>query len=52
MCNVEVMVEQPQCTSIYEEPILINEPPSTIIDITYLIRDPDNHPQIWECLVN
>jgi hypothetical protein len=25
MCNVEVMVEQPQCALVYEEPVLINE---------------------------
>jgi hypothetical protein len=25
MCNVEVMVEQLQCASVYEEPALINE---------------------------
>ena len=27
MCNVEVMVEQPQCASVYEEPALTSEPP-------------------------
>jgi hypothetical protein len=46
MCNVEVMVEQPHCTSVYEEPELTSEPPLTKINIANLIRDPDNHPQI------
>ena len=52
MCNVEVMVEQPQCASVYEEPILINEQPFTRIDIAHLIRDPSNRPQIWKYSVN
>jgi hypothetical protein len=52
MCNVEVMVEQPQCASVYEEPALINEQPPTRIDIAHLIRDPSNRPQIWEYPVN
>jgi hypothetical protein len=46
MCNVEVMVQQPQCASVYEEPALINEQPPTKIDIAHLIRDPSNRPQI------
>jgi len=46
MCNVEVMVEQPQCASIYKESTLISEQPLTRIDITYLIRNSSNHPQI------
>ncbi|XP_052304992.1 uncharacterized protein LOC18095741 [Populus trichocarpa] len=52
MCNVEVMVEQPQCASVYEEPVLTSEPPPTRIDIAHLIRDPSNRPQIWEYPVN
>jgi hypothetical protein len=46
MCNVEVMVEQPQCASVYKEPALISEQPFTRIDIAHLIRDPSNRPQI------
>jgi len=47
MCNVEVMVEQPQCASIYKESVLItSEQPLTRIDIAHLIRDPSNHSQI------
>ena len=46
LCNVEVMVEQPQCASVYKEPALINEQPLTRIDIAHLIRDPSNRPQI------
>jgi hypothetical protein len=46
MCNVEVMVEQPQCASVYEKPALTSEPPPTRIDIAHLIRDPSNRPQI------
>ena len=46
MCNVEVMVEQPQCASVYKEPALISEQPLTRIDIAHLIRDPSNRPQI------
>jgi len=46
MCNVEVMVEQPQCASVYEEPALISEQPPTRIDIAHVIRDPSNRPQI------
>jgi hypothetical protein len=47
MCNVEVMVEQPQCTLIYKESALItSEQPLTRIDIARLIRDPSNHLQI------
>jgi len=42
--DVEVMVEQPQCASVYEEPALINEQPPTRIDIAHLIIDPSNHP--------
>jgi len=38
MCNVEVMVEQSQCASVYEEPALISEQPLTRIDIAHLIR--------------
>jgi hypothetical protein len=52
MCNVKVMVEQPQCASVYEEPALINEQPPPRIDIALLIRDPSNRPQIWEYPVN
>jgi hypothetical protein len=52
MCNVEVMVKQPQCASVYEEPTLSSEQPLTRIDIAHLIRDPSNRPQIWEYLVN
>jgi hypothetical protein len=33
MCNVEVMVEQPQCASVYKELVLIHEQPLTRIDI-------------------
>ena len=44
MCNVEVMVEQPQCVSGYKEPALISEQPLTRIDIAHLIRDPSNRP--------
>jgi hypothetical protein len=44
MCNVEVMIEQPQCASVYEEPALICEQPPTRIDIAHSIRDPSNHP--------
>ena len=44
--NVEVMVEQPLCASVYREPALISEQPLTRIDIAHLIRDPSNHPQI------
>jgi hypothetical protein len=43
---VEVMVEQPQCASVYKEPALITEQPLTRIDIAHLIRDPSNCPQI------
>jgi len=46
MCNVEVMVEQPQCASVYKEPVLISEQPLTRIDFAHLIRDPSNDPQI------
>jgi hypothetical protein len=46
MCNVEVMVEQPQCALIYKESALIGEQPLTRIDIAHLIRDPSNRPQI------
>jgi len=46
MCNVEVMVEQPQCASIYKKSELISEQPLTRIDIAHLIRNPSNHPQI------
>jgi len=42
MCNVEVMVEQPQSASVYKEPTLISEQPLTRIDIAHLIRDPSN----------
>jgi hypothetical protein len=42
MCNIEVMVEQPQCASIYKESALISEQPLTRIDIANLIRDPSN----------
>jgi len=51
-CNVEVMVEHPQCASVYEEPALTSEPPPPRIGIAHLIRDPSNRPQIWEYLVN
>jgi hypothetical protein len=44
MCNVEVMVEQPQCASVYEEPTLISEQPPTRIDIAHLIKNPSNRP--------
>ena len=44
ICNVEVIVEQPKCASVYEEPALINEQPSTRIDIAHLIRYPSNYP--------
>ena len=44
MCNVEVMVEQPQCASVYEEPALINEQPPTRINVAHLIIDPSNRP--------
>ena len=40
--NVEVMVEEPQCASVYKEPALISEQPLTRIDIANLIRDPSN----------
>jgi len=46
MCNVEVMVEQPQCALVYKELALISEQPLTRIDIAHLIRDPNNRPQI------
>jgi hypothetical protein len=46
ICNVEVMVKQPQCASVYEEPALINEQPPTRIDIAHLSRDLSNRPQI------
>jgi hypothetical protein len=52
MCNVEIIVEQPQCASVYKEPALISEQPLTRIDIAHLSRDPSNRPQIWEYLVN
>jgi len=52
MCNVKVIVEQPQCASVYKEPELISEQPLTMIDIAHLIRDPSNRPQIWEYPVN
>ena len=42
--NVEVMVKQPQCASVYKEPALISEQPLTRIDIAHLIRDPSNRP--------
>ena len=42
--NVEVMVKQLQCASIYKEHALISEQPLTRINIT-LIRDPNNHSQ-------
>ena len=51
MCNVEVMVEQPQCASVYKEPALISEQSLTRINIAHLIRDLSNRPQIWEYLV-
>jgi hypothetical protein len=41
--NVEVMVEQSQCASIYKEPTLISEQPLTRINIAHLIRDLSNH---------
>jgi hypothetical protein len=44
MCNVKVMVEQPQCASFYEQPALISEPPLNRINIAHLIRDPINRP--------
>jgi len=44
MCNVEVMVEQPQCALVYEEPALINEKPPTRINVAHLIIDPSNRP--------
>jgi hypothetical protein len=44
MFNVEVMIGQPQYASVYEDPVLINEQPSTRIDIANLIRDPSNRP--------
>jgi hypothetical protein len=44
--NVEVIVEQPLCASVYKEPALISEQPLIRIDIAHLIRDPCNHPQI------
>jgi len=50
--NVEVMVKQPQCASVYKESALISEQPLTRIDIAHLIRDPSNRPQIWEYPVN
>ena len=46
MFNVEVMVGQPQCASVYEDPVLISEQPPTRIDTAHLIRDPNNRPQI------
>jgi len=46
MCNVEIMVKQPQCASIYKESALISEQPLTRINIAHLIRDPSNRPQI------
>jgi len=46
MCNVEVLVEQPQCASVYKELTLISEQPFTRINIAHLIRDPSNRPQI------
>jgi len=46
MYNVEVMVEQPQCALVYEEPVLISVQPLTRIDIAHLLRDPSNRPQI------
>jgi len=46
ICIVEVMVEQPQCVSVYKEPTLISEQPLTRIDIAHLIRNPSNCPQI------
>ena len=52
MCNVEVMVEQPQYASVYEEPALTSEPPITRIDIAHLIRDPSKSTQIWEYPIN
>ena len=52
MCNVEVMVKQPQCASIYKKSALISEQPLTRIDIAHLIRDPSIRPQIWEYPVN
>jgi hypothetical protein len=44
MCNVEVMVEQPQCASFYEQPALTSEPPPSRINIAHLIIDPSNRP--------
>jgi hypothetical protein len=32
MCNVDVMVEQPQCASVYKEFALISDQPLTRID--------------------
>jgi len=52
MCNVEIMVEQPQCASVYKELALISEQPLSRIDIAHLIRDPSIRPQIWEYPVN
>ena len=46
MCNVKVIVDQPQCASVFKEPALISEQPLTTIDIAHLIRDPSNRPQI------
>jgi hypothetical protein len=46
--NVEVMVEQPLCASVYKEPALISEQPLTRIDIAHLIRDPSN-PGLFMC---
>jgi len=46
MWNVKVIVDQPQCASVFKEPALISEQPLTTIDIAYLIRDPSNRPQI------
>jgi len=52
MCNVKVMVGQPQCALVYKELALISEQPLTRIDIAHLIRDLSNCPQIWEYPVN
>ena len=38
MYNVEVMVEQPQCASVYKELALISEQPLTRIDIAYQLE--------------
>jgi hypothetical protein len=46
MCNIEVMVEQPQCASVYKESTLISEQPLTRINIAHLIGNSSNHPQI------